>query len=502
MANYYNTISTGRTQQVHCKWVNYFDPVSSWHPIDVRFRNDGSAFVSDYAPFRYHIPAFAHQPATLEVNNEYDIFGRQRITAPAMVFEATPENIRPVAGRIDEDNPSQIWYDDAWAPGISLRYTVWHGRAPRVTREAVIDPQRLDASFRNRELKASWLVRCRNALTLINGRRPIRIDDGKDWTGTAGDSAVIPETGAAVHAFDGHSVDPVRGSGFKAPRIWYWKDIDPHKGRGTLVSESAKVTATVVDRETIRLTKTVRADLVDAAAAEGSLLITDDVQTIYPDPDPEVTTVDGNCMAWGAGYSPKSGNGAVVSDTAVSVLIGSDHLGGVAFSRGYTLFDLTALDGETLTEATYSGSISTGGVTAYPAIYRITEATTASNTALTVTDFENTYNNHDTTYGTLSDADDAGHNRRSGVLNATGLAYVQSVTGGICKLSLRGEADSVAGTGSDPSNSSMQSAETSGTDDDPYLELTIAEAAAGGGTDPHKPTSAMHRCRLIPRMES
>jgi hypothetical protein len=462
---------------VHGKWVAYHDG-GGWRSIVSSFRGDGSAFVSDYGPMRFAVPQFAHETATLEINNRWDIWSRSFISSPAMVFEITPENVLSgIAGRIDDDNPSQVWFDDAWGPGLSLRYTVWHGRAPRATREIVVDPARCP---RGRDLQASWLVRSPNALTLIDGARP-RNPDGSDWTGTPGDRADLPVSGASIHYFDGQ-VDPVRGSGFKGPRIWYWRDIDPVTGQGTLVSQPAQVTAEIVTADTIRLTKLVPQSLVDVAAAEGSLLITDDVQTIYPDPHAEVSSVDGWAQRFVAGQTwaqMVSGAGTNVIDDASYPLYGdSDKDGGSTWRyhrRTLLVFDSAALAGETATEAVVSMDAS---VATYSATTRLVQLASTSVTALQISDYENC--------GSTAQSDSvvwSGTGRQSHTLSAAGLSYLNSGIGGAVRFGVRRTEDATGetvGPGFTLGSPTWYSAEQSGTANDPYLEVTYGAAAGGG----------------------
>lgn len=462
----YNTLQAGHRSRIHGKWVGFRNSGHGWDAIDPRFRNDGSAFDFSAGPFRFHAPQFANQTATLEVNNRWDILSRSSITTPAMTFEITPENIQPVAGRIDDNNPSQVWYDNAWGPGLSLRYTVWHGRAPRATREAVIDPQLCP---QGRDLQASWLVRSPRALTLINGARP-KNPDGSDWTGAIGDRADLPETGAAIHLFDGQ-VDPVRGSGFKGPQVWYWQ------ADGTLVTAPAQVTAEIVTADTIRLTKTIPQAIIDAAAAEGSLVLCDDTQTIYPDPHIEITTWDGQVGSNNATWA------TVIAGTDLGYYNSNITIANCSWSntntyfRAITLFDASALAGQTVTDATWYATKSGG----YSRIQRLTGATTASNTGHSASDYQNTYLNNDTSYADGILIDDA-HLGTS--LNAAGISWVQAAVDGtgIIKLSFRATEDYIGATtgpGKGPDTTGIYTAESA---NDPYLELTYG--AAGGGTDP------------------
>ena len=461
---------------MHGKWVAYHDG-GGWRSIDSSFRDDGSAFVSDYGPMRFAVPQFAHETATLEINNQWDIWSRSLITSPAMVFEVTPEDVSPVAGRIDEDNPSQVWYDDAWGSGLSLRYTVWHGRAPRATREVVVDPDRCP---RGVDLDVSWLVRSPNALTLIDGVRP-KNPDGSDWTGVAGDTAVIPEGGASIHYFDGQ-VDPVRGSGFKGPRVWYWQSD------GTLVTQPAIVTALLVDAETIRLTKTIPQAIVDAAAAEGSLVLCDDTQTIYPDPHAEVASCDGLTRrsityttydSYGGATTWAdliAGAGTAVLDTLATTNLEHYYSGITQFHHSRILFgfDMSALSG-TVTGADVSFYLqSSGSLSA-----RFSCASPASNTSLATADHQDTYDNHDTDLTGSFAFPYLSPQRVTRALNADGLTYLDGQMGSVAFLSLRFATDKVGGTKPGLVESGgIRMAEYSGTSSDPYLDLTYA---AGGG---------------------
>lgn len=463
---------------MHGKWHAFRD-AGAWRTIDPAFRNDGAAFVSDRGPLKFHVPQFANQTAVLESANEWDIFGREAISTSEMVFEITPENVQPVAGRIDENNPSQVWFNDAWGPGLSLRYTIWHGRAPRATREAVIDPQLCP---QGRDLQASWLVRSPRALTLINGARP-KNPDGSDWTGTPGDTAEIPSTGAAIHYFDGQ-VDPVRGSGFKPPRIWYWDNIDPATGLGTLVSQPATVTATIVSSDAIRLTKTIPAALVEAARLAGSLLITDDVQTIYPDPHAETTTWDGYLGARSNDYvialTAAAASATYSSDSFNVGYVGWAPNTAAVLSRTFMLFDVSALAGNTVTDVNH-------GIYAWAnlnsSLFRITGATTSSNTGLTLSDYGATYLGHDTDFITQQQYNTAGYHVAA--YNAAGVSAVQAAVdgSGIFKSCFRQTEDFIDSTSSTLYGDKPQFLLAEYTND-PYIEVTYGAAAAGAFSHP------------------
>ena len=479
----YNANRFANRVRIHGKWLNYLSN-GLWRSIEAAFQDDSSAFEFSKGPFRFHAPQYATGKAVLEVNNEWDIWSKSRITSPAMVFEVIPENVYPVAGRIDENNPSQVWYDNAWGPGLSLRYTIWYGRALRCTREAVIDPAQCP---RGRDLHASWLVRSPKALTLVNGTRP-KNPDGSDWTGAAGDTALIPENGAAIHYFDGQ-LDPYRGSGFKGPKVWYWK------ADGTLVTATATVTATIVDAETIRLVKTIKQETIDTAAAEGSLVFCDDTQTFYPDPNAEITTFDGRTGAKHQMYDATNyhetvalaGSSTYSNDSQTTSYVGF-HFGGGAggyqLHRFFALFDLSSIAGNTISAITQGWTVA-GNATSKT--FRVTGATTASNTGYSVADHYNTYINNDVAYsddnpGLTPNASEVTMN-----YNATGIADAQTAADGtgILKTCLRRANDNLNAPADGQHDFDQPTVYTAESAYDPSLLVTYGAAGAGAGGRSH-----------------
>jgi len=254
----YNTVRVSDDRlRMHGKWVNYFD--QAWKTIDLSFRNDGSNFLIDKAPFSILCPSRSNGICYISINNKYDIFDRTGISEPDMVFEVTAENTHNVSGVLTND--SQVWYHDAFATGVSLRYTAWYGKAPRVTKEVVIDP-----TVVSQQVVVSWLITNPNALTLINGARPLN-PDGSAWTGVTGDTSMVTSP-VSIHYFDG-DISLKRGSGFKRPVAWYYNN-------GKMVVNDIDVQLTVVNASTIRVTKTIPISVLNAARQAGSLVFADD----------------------------------------------------------------------------------------------------------------------------------------------------------------------------------------------------------------------------------
>lgn len=466
MVDYYNTsvINKGKAR-VHGKWVNYF--YNGWKPLNLNFVNDGSNFTSNGGPFTFQSPQFSNGIAFLSITNKYDIFSKSTISDSDMVFEIVAENTSGVAGVLENDR--QVWYHNAFGNGISLRNTIWHGRAPRLTKEVVIDPTVVS----NQDVTVSWLVTSPNALSMINGERP-KNPNGESWTGATGDTTNV--TGpVSVHYYAG-GLSPVRGSGFRKPVAWYYSN-------GKTIFADVTVSITIVDTSTIRITKTINKDIIAAAGAAGSLLFADDVQTIYPDPHAESTSCDGYTqrnihyttyhLYGGATTCQQLCAGAATTLDDDYFLNSLNHyFGGGAeyhFSRIIMGFDLSALSGS-VTAATLNVSTWKGSVTS-----RVTGASPASNTGLALADHQDIWDNYD---ASLSDNTFVGSGSTAITLTQPGLDYLTAGLGSVTFLALRHANDKV-GAADIPNGSELHiyGAEQSGTAADPYLEVTYGAAA-------------------------
>lgn len=455
----YNTLSGNGRSRVHGKWISYRD-TNRWSRIAPEFRNDGSAFVADYAPYRYWCPQFADGTAVLEANNRWDILTRSNITAPAMEFAITPVDVRPnVAGRIDPDRPTQVYYPDAWAAGVSLRYTVWHGRAPRPTHEVMIDPQQITPG---QSVTVSFDITSPNAITLVRDIDGTKVrpknPDNSEWTGAVGDTATIPETGAAIHMLDGGLPHPQRGAGIKKPVAWY-------AGREPV---QITVAAAIVASQTIRLTKTVPSWLIDEARAAGELIFADVTHTLYPDPHIESTTFDGIVQR---SVAAESWATMIASAGTGSADNGSYNLNCQKSGADYTLnvrhiflFDASAVAGTVLTA---SLNYQVDFLSVADKTVRIVEAVTASNTGASQSDYENM---GDVSFS--ADTATSGTGWKAVNCNAAGISYLDSAVGGIVKIGLR-HAEDKGGETTGPAAGfhRIVSAEAAGTANDPYLEL-------------------------------
>ena len=210
------------------------------------------------------------------------------------------------------------------------------------------------------------------------------------------------------------------------------------------------------------------------------------VTTVYPDPDPESTTVDGFVTS---GYKSTmqnlkdtvTGDGANPTSpfTPKRMFIrtlrnGSGYYG----SRVYMLFDTASIpDGDTISGANLSiYGLSTDYVNNSTSTYHITACNPASNTNLVASDYGNfSY----TSFASIAFASLSQSAYNDFALNGSGIANVSktgiSKFGGICSQEL----NVAAQTSGHDNIFACYEAEQTGTSNDPKLAVT--HAAAGGG---------------------
>ena len=476
----WNTDRSGNRSRVYGGWHNWLDQ-SGWRALDGGFREDSGRYIANQIPGLYSVPALATGSVEFEVNQRYDIFSKSQITDAPWSLEITPENVRPVAAQRDDNRPDQIVYPNAFADGIDLRYTVWIGRAPRVTREVVIRREPPG----DHDIRGSWLVRSSNA------RVYVRSVDGqiqRPWTGNVTD-AILGHSNELIIRSGTSPLNEslLRGTGVKAPSAWYYTPT------GELVTTRIKLDITVVSVDTVQVTKIIpRAFVREAFAAGATAIMSDDTSTFYPDPNAEVTSVDGTCyrVTNGTWSSLHDGVGEGKNDNGASLPIQAIFVSTGEWSdlrRMGLLFDTSALTGETPTSATVGQTVSYNDfAVGSDGSLALCGFSPASNTALVNSDYSN--------FGTTRFCDtDIPDSSWTGTLtwavNASGLAAVD--VEGISKFGviLDFDLDDAEPSWSNGWKSSltMKMAETSGTASDPYLEVTtgasfaIRHSGSGGG---------------------
>lgn len=219
------------------------------------------------------------------------------------------------------------------------------------------------------------------------------------------------------------------------------------------------------------------------------------VTTVYPDPDPETTTVDawGRTLQSGSGatwtsLSTKAGQYADPSDTALYIGYQDNATNDrwTQIYRSITLFDTSAIGSDIVDSATYSlyatGNQNTASTDLNANIY---ECSPASNTNIlasdiTITNFTNTKLATGIARSSISTS-----SYNDWTLNASGLSAING--SGVTKLSCLVENDIDDSSPTHDNNGSAgfsrfytSSADNSGTSQDP--KLAVIHTAGGGGS--------------------
>ena len=481
----WNTDRSGNRSRVYGGWHNWLDQ-SGWRALDGGFREDSGRYVASQIPGLYSVPALATGSVEFEVNQRYDIFSKSMINDAPWSLEITPENVRPIAAQRDDNMPDQIVYPNAFADGVDLRYTVWIGRAPRVTREIVIRKEPPG----DHDLRGSWLLRSNNVTAYVRGPTGQLV---RPWSGIVADRAITQGQGVILRAGRGLNESEMRGSGIRTPTAWYYLPD------GTLVSTPITVEFEIVAVDTVRATKVIpRAFIREAFAAGAMAVMSDDTSTFYPDPHAESTSVDGyvqesTTQSWSSLRSDV-GSSNIDNSSPLIVAVYSGNTTNTFYNmhRSICGFDLSSLSGQTALSSTFGSTYYTS-VASHDetAAVALCGATPASNTDLVNADYSQ--------LGSSRYCDtDVDETAWAGVmtweLNATGISAANSAIGGsgILNLGLRlafDIDDSAPTWTSSNKNSNLQvkSAENAGTSDDPYLEVTTGTSFAtrhsgsGGG---------------------
>ena len=217
--------------------------------------------------------------------------------------------------------------------------------------------------------------------------------------------------------------------------------------------------------------------------------------TFYPDPHVESASFDGRAYrnpaseAWatiraGAGLGIGD-DGATMTTTSINGSTTSNEYGLIA--RGFYLFDTSSIPNlDTISAATFSlyGSSRVDGLSGQSSANSalvLSQATTASNTGGTASDYNNTHSNHTTNFGesvTQTNWNDSAYNVIT--LNASGLANISKTS--VSKFATRAKWDfdntetGLTWASSGAQTISVIQSETAGTGSDPKLVVTHATA--------------------------
>jgi RHS repeat-associated protein len=441
--------------EFHTKQINFEDADGTFKPINVTPVPTASGWEVTQNTFIAKFPARSGGVAEMLNNNRFDTRTLTDINESVQTMTITALEAADVAGVLEYGDVGygQEWYvryPQAYpAQDADLIYLVWHGKVPRLQK----------------------LVRFNSALASDTDFRfqfsyPDKDPDFTPSTGVKWDKAseLISNRSVSVgKAGDAH------GFGMKDFAIW-----------DTGIGSRRKIAAVSVD-----LTKNaqgyVLAKRIPASFFHGVVypVFTDTTFTVYPDPNPETTSVDGyfNCDTisgcgsagnWSSVVNAASSNG--VDDSGNSIETNArDIAGRKIIRRAALLFDTSVLgSGVTVTSASlYVMPFDFGTPSESAAKYNIYSSNPASSTALVVGDYSS--------FGTTAFATSVAPNAMTAgtyvsyLLNASGVAAISKT--GITKMGIRDATYDVSGSG--PSNNDPRvtwySADQVGTSQDPKL---------------------------------
>lgn len=467
----YNTNKEGNGYFVHSKWKNYLKADDTWDAIDNEVVDTGSAFVMDKAPFKAVFPYLSTGTAVMTSNCRYDIWKKEKVTADPLDMSLEADDAVEVQGQLFDINNNgkfeAVIYPQAFPQwDADLIYHVEHGKAPRLKKiiQYNSDPGAHEAKFyqgysSNIEISSrkipDGLTRRQhrdNCHTRLNTPQPVGSDNGfyirKEYE------------------------EQKRGIGIKECKIW---------------DSAGKVAGITSDfrkhGQGFTLTKYIPAEFFEGAVYP---VRTDAEYTIYPDANPETTSVDGHAtsIANAIWASVRANAGGSHSDAGGFWWGGHARESGTVdqfdrLNRSIILFDTSAVEGAViLAKISAYCIVKLNNIASFTMDVGITSSSPASNTDIVNSDFA-IANFGTTVYNTTAYAGIATASFNDFTLNANGRDNVN--VGGISKFSFRNnyhdiENNTPASAGaSDSSYVQFASAESA---NDPYLYIETGIAGA------------------------
>ena len=222
--------------------------------------------------------------------------------------------------------------------------------------------------------------------------------------------------------------------------------------------------------------------------------------TVYPDANPETTTVDGLVVRATTNESfttIRTGVGTGGDDASLLATFGRLLASATVdtyndLRRSFFLFDTSSIpDTDTISSATFSFTVNVGNLSDGLSLsVSLVGSTLASNTAIVASDFEGTFANVTkfATDKTLASLTVDGSTYNDWALNSSGIAAI-SLTG-VTKFGgkITNDVDNVAPTWISSADSyvNVNSADTAGTTTDP--KLVIVHSAAASPSSPRSPS--------------
>lgn len=456
-----------RKHEVRGKWINYASVRNgrvNWSAIDLNFQYDGNCWRVDQSPWEIECPQLATGRIVAANRQCWDVHNSTTVIGDASVMEIEHIGARPVEGLLLPGREWQVFYPDAFDDGIGLALSQWNGRGTRSEHLFVF----------SRVPPGDSDIVALSAKIRTNGHIP-------DWAGDLRDIS----TGASVvlRSDDrlGYTMRPAVG--------WYYD------AAGELHVESLSVT---VERKVdhVLLTKLVPRRLIEEAvnARPNGELRVDQTSTFYPDANPEANTCDGSVTRIGANvtYSTltNSTTGSSASDSSTTLTCADLQSSNTpkrysSMTRAIVGFSVS-IPGATAVSATLgvTGTVKTNSFPGMVPGVALVGCSPASNTGLVPNDFGAFVKSlkSDTVFNYTASPVWSGSAVNEFLLNAAGISGLNLSGVNFFGLMDAGDySDSPPGTWSTIKQFTLAaaSADSFGTDSDPYLVITTTGGSSG-----------------------
>lgn len=438
------------TTRLFQKYVNYYE--GEWKETDLTFVSSGGGFTVTNAPFGIVAPLTANGDFIFTDKHNYSIVeDKMRDDAPISKLRRFT-GAQNVFGAVDGKH---VRYPDAFLDGSDLL---------------------LELDTDEARYLVEWSSTPENCSTTISV--PFEYESPDGLTGRERGER-LPTTEREIEEVV-FSVNDFRGIRTGTANIW-----DSLGNRQEVKIMAKRSGAKIVGR------KIVPCSFIVAAFNSGASWVrTDDVDTFYPDPNVESTTVDGNVTntsavsTWDLIHDATDGSSS--NDSGTSFTIQSQKAGATDFQidRGIFLFNTASIaDTNTISAATinlYATDIKDVDNDGQDYI-TITLSSPASNTAIGTADFDQvgevsnpTKQSNDFDIGSLTL-----NAYNIWTLNATGISNISKT--GVSKFGAREGHDienaAISVTDANGNRLLPSSADETGTTQDPYLQVTHSAGA-------------------------
>ncbi|MBX4215322.1 hypothetical protein KW797_00005, partial [Candidatus Parcubacteria bacterium] len=310
------------TSEFHLKFINYLDATNQWKQIDLAPRATATEFVVDKAPYELRLPKSSVGAMTFRSTNKYSIKERRARSDGQVSKVRVFTSVQDVQGQITSEG------------------VLYPGAMATIGADLLIQPH---------EQEVRWLVKWSvQPACLPNMNISIPFTETYDGGRTPTDGETAIGTSDQPIASLQVKMNDFRGIGTRPSFIW---DSAGHRWPVQIMGRFLGGVFTG--------RKVVPCNFFLNTANIAYPVFTDDSSTFFPDPNVEVTTVDGRVGrnvvdTWANVQASTLGNFAGPSEDPGYVESGLSA-GAPLIDRFFTLFDTSALpDAVTVTAATIS----------------------------------------------------------------------------------------------------------------------------------------------------